>query len=349
MTNKTRYALLGAILILVIASILYFESSRIDTSTINQEASIANIDESEEKDMMYEQAKEIVRPSGYVNSEPITIKDFIGEKVVLIDFMTYSCINCQRTYPYLNAWHEKYKDHGLQIIGIHTPEFDFEKNIDNVRDAAARFGLEFPLVLDNDYGTWRAYGNRYWPRKYLIDIDGYVVYDHIGEGAYDKTEYKIQKLLKERMDKLGLEEEAPKGLADPENVQVRDRAGPISPEIYFGSLRNDLIEVDSAPVDPILNQLYLVGDWNIEGEYAQALSAESKVVFKYQASKIFFVASASEDVGITVLRDGEEINLLAVNEEKLYTVLENPEGYGEYTLEFQGDKPGLKVYTFTFG
>lgn len=348
MSNKTRYALLGAVLIIVVATIVYIESGRISTSTINQEASIEDIDSSVEKDMMYEKAKEIVRPSGYVNSDPIKISDFIGEKVVMIDFMTYSCINCQRTYPYLNAWHEKYKDQGLQIIGIHTPEFDFEKDIDNVRDAAVQFGLEFPLVLDNDYGTWRAYGNRYWPRKYLIDIDGYIVYDHIGEGAYDETEMKIKELLEERADKLDEEIELDDSFVDP-NAIVVDKSGPRSPEIYFGSLRNNLLEVDTVPENPITNQLYLVGDWDIEPEYAEALTANSKVVFKYQASVVYFVASADSDVEVTVMRNGQEINKFTVNDEKLYTVIENPEGYGEYTLEFSGDKPGLKIYTFTFG
>jgi thiol-disulfide isomerase/thioredoxin len=348
MSNKTRYALLAAILIIIVATIVYTESGRISTSTINQEASIENVDESVEKDMMYEKAKEIVRPAGYVNSDPIKIEDYIGGKVILLDFMTYSCINCQRTYPYLNAWWEKYKDKGLQIIGIHTPEFDFEKNINNVMKAAQQFGLKFPLVLDNDYGTWRAYGNRYWPRKYLIDIDGYIVYDHIGEGAYQEAESKIKELLLERAEKLGEEVDIDNSFANPEAV-VADKSGPLSPETYFGSLRNNLKKVEEVPANPVLNQLYLVGDWNIEEEYAEALTTESKVIFKYRASVVYFVASADSDVEVTVLRDGKEINQITVNNETLYTLIENPEGYGEYILEFSGNKSGLKVYTFTFG
>ncbi len=348
MSNKTRYALLAAILIIIIATIVYMESGRISTSTIVQEASIENVDSSVEKDMMYEKAKEIVRPAGFVNSDPIKIEDFIGKKVILLDFMTYSCINCQRTYPYLNAWWDKYKDQGLQIIGIHTPEFDFEKDIKNVMAAAERFGLKFPLVLDNDYGTWRAYGNRYWPRKYLIDIDGYIVYDHIGEGAYQEAESKIQELLKERAEKLGENVEISTGFVNP-NAEVADKSGPLSPETYFGSLRNNLKQVEEAPTNPLFNQAYLVGDWNITPEYAESLNADSKVVFKYKASKVYFVASSDSDVKVKVLRDGKEINSFTVNDEKLYTLIDNPEGYGQYTLEFSGDKPGLKVYTFTFG
>src|SRR3989344_7615215 len=135
-----------------------------------------------------EKYKEIVNPSGFVNTDGITVGSQVGKKVVLVDFMTYSCINCQRTFPYLNAWYKKYKDQGLEIIGIHTPEFAFEKDIENVREAMKRFGIMHPVVLDNDYATWRAYGNRFWPRKYLIDIHGDIVYDHIGEGAYEETE-----------------------------------------------------------------------------------------------------------------------------------------------------------------
>lgn len=146
---------------------------------------------------------EFVNPSGFVNTEAFTMRELVGTKVVLIEFMTYSCINCQRTFPYVNTWYEKYKDQGLEIVGIHTPEFSFERNIDNVREAMKKEGITYPIVLDNDYATWRAYGNNYWPRQYLIDIDGNVVYDHIGEGAYRETEEKIQELLAERKERLG--------------------------------------------------------------------------------------------------------------------------------------------------
>jgi cytochrome c biogenesis protein CcdA/thiol-disulfide isomerase/thioredoxin len=154
------------------------------------------------KEQFYPRYNEIVDPSGFVNTDPITIGELIGDKVVLIDFWTYSCINCQRTLPYLTSWYEKYRDTGLEIVGIHTPEFAFEKNTDNVIEAANKFGITYPIVLDNDYATWGAYKNQYWPHKYLIDIDGFIVYDHIGEGAYEETEAKIQELLEERSEVL---------------------------------------------------------------------------------------------------------------------------------------------------
>lgn len=162
-------------------------------------------------------AQKIVNSSGYVNTggEPITIKEFIGKEVILVDFMTYSCINCQRTFPYVTAWWEKYKDEGLQVIGIHTPEFDFEKKKTNVVRAMEKFGIEYPVVLDNAYGTWRSYENHYWPHKFLIDIHGCIVYDHIGEGAYRQTEQVIQRLLEERARVLGSENSVPGGFVSP--------------------------------------------------------------------------------------------------------------------------------------
>ena len=172
----------------------------------------------------YPRAVEIVNPSGFINTAPMKLADIIGTKIIMIDFWTYSCINCQRTTPYLNAWYKKYKDAGLEIVSIHTPEFDFEKKYDNVLAAVKKFEIMYPVILDNDYGTWSAYGNRYWPHKYLIDIDGYIVYDHIGEGAYDETERVIQKLLQEKMLRTGSATKIGSDLASPPPVDV-PRAG----------------------------------------------------------------------------------------------------------------------------
>ena len=150
---------------------------------------------------------EFVNPSGFVNTNGKTIKmsDYIGKDVVLVELMTYSCINCQRTFPYMNSWHEKYKDEGLTVIGVHTPEFAFEKKIENVETAMKEFGIMFPVVLDNNYETWNAYDNRFWPRRYLVDIEGNIVFDHIGEGKYTETELQILELLKQRNEVSGIE------------------------------------------------------------------------------------------------------------------------------------------------
>jgi thiol-disulfide isomerase/thioredoxin len=148
---------------------------------------------------------EIQNPSGFVNTDgtAVTIEQYVGTHVILLNVMTYSCINCQRTFPYVNQWYEQYKDEGLIVIGIHTPEFAYEKDKNNVEIAMKKFDITYPVVLDNEYATWKALGNRFWPRKYLIDINGNIVYDHIGEGAYEETEQVIQTLLKERTAVLG--------------------------------------------------------------------------------------------------------------------------------------------------
>ncbi len=144
----------------------------------------------------YELAPELRGFASWINSEPLTLEELRGS-VVLVDFWTYTCINCIRTLPFLKDWHEKYSDKGLTIIGVHTPEFEFEKIRDNVIEAADGYGLLYPIAQDNDYKTWRAFENRFWPAKYLIDKDGYIRYTHFGEGAYDETEEKIRELLAE--------------------------------------------------------------------------------------------------------------------------------------------------------
>ena len=141
----------------------------------------------------YQPAIEIADPTGFVNaSSDFKLANLVGKNVILLDFWTYSCINCIRTIPYLNAWYDRYHDQGLEIVGIHTPEFAFESNISNVEAATQKYGIEYPVVLDSNYGTWDAYGNLYWPHEYLIDMAGYIVHDQIGEGNYGETETEIQ-------------------------------------------------------------------------------------------------------------------------------------------------------------
>ena len=143
-------------------------------------------------------APELVDTGQWINSEPFTLSDQMEKgKVVLVDFWTYTCINCIRTLPYMKDWHEKYADRGLVILGVHSPEFEFEKVFENVTEAVERFGLKYAIVQDNEYGTWNAFNNRYWPAKYLIDVNRTIRYYHFGEGAYDKTEEAIRELLVE--------------------------------------------------------------------------------------------------------------------------------------------------------
>ena len=314
-----------------------------------------------------ERYKEIAMPAGFVNSDGIAIGDLVGKKVILIDFLTYSCINCQRTFPYVNAWYEAYKDQGLEIIGIHTPEFAFEKNIENVRDAMKQFGIMHPIVLDNDYATWRAFGNQYWPRKYLIDIHGNIVYDHIGEGAYEETEQKIRELLAERAQVLGeAQKNVPASLAADTILTQKNTAR--SPETYFGSLRNERfangvagqsgLQTLSLPQELRANMLYLGGVWDIQPEHAEAMK-ESVVQFRYTAGEVYLVAESDVGAIIEVFQDGvlvhdamgEDVTregTLSVQESRLYKLIKNTKA-GEHTLELRVRGKGARLFAFTFG
>lgn len=317
--------------------------------------------------------REIADPAGFVNTSGIKLADLIGKKVILVDFMTYSCINCIRTFPYLNAWYDAYKDQGLEIVAIHTPEFAFEKNLENVRRAMQRYGIKFPVVLDNTYGTWNAYENSYWPRKYLIDIDGYIVYDHVGEGGYDETEAKIRELL---MEKKARDHEAadtlqqtfahPTGMVTSINAQ--------SPETYFGAARNEYLgngspnaegrQTFSASGHAALNELLLDGTWDMQKEYAKNAQPLARILYRYAAGKLYFVTSADGNTRVRVLRDGKPLtadtagsdivfengqSYLHVQEERLYNLIDDKRGAGEHDLELIIETPGLEAYTFTFG
>ncbi len=327
---------------------------------------------SKEKATRYELAKEITTPDGFVNTAgvPITINSLIGKKVILIDFWTYSCINCQRTTPYLNAWYEKYKDKGLEIIGVHTPEFEFEKEYANVKTAVEKLGIQFPVVLDNDYSTWTAYKNQYWPRKYLIDIDGYVVYDHIGEGGYEETEKKIQEALTERMAVLG--EQGSINQLVTKEIPLQEEA--TSPETYFGATRNHYLGNGSPGVSGIqkglvipskshLNALYLSGDWDFNNEFAQNSSNEASIVYTYKAKDVFFVAQSDTDTVLEVLRDGKPLEgdlgsdivttsegktVVTIRGARLYKIIQGSTSE-THTLKFLIKKPGFSAFTFTFG
>ena len=405
----TRTIILGLVLVAIVGSIAYFESlkpARIPsgggevvvvqdvqipeascTSTECTSAAaksgsgevikkLAAVKASEaamkEKAAKYERAKEIVDPTGFINTPPIKVSDLIGKKVILVDFWTYSCINCVRTFPYLNAWYEKYKSKGFEILGIHTPEFDFEKILSNVQAAVAKFGIKYPVILDSNYGTWRNYNNQYWPHEFLIDIDGFIVHDHIGEGAYDETEAQIQALLKERMERVGEAGSVAGGMANPASVIGIEFGKVGSPETYFGAARNEFLgngPVNSAgpysftvstSISP--NKLYLGGDWNMDKEFAESKSAGAEIVYKYNAKNVYLVASSDAGVKIKILRDGKPLGAEAgadvvregsdtvvnVKESRLYKLIEGAD-YGTHTIEIIIETPGLKAFAFTFG
>jgi cytochrome c biogenesis protein CcdA/thiol-disulfide isomerase/thioredoxin len=312
------------------------------------------------KAQLYKKAPELVNPSGFVNTDgkPIKLADYKGKKVVLIDVWTYSCINCQRTLPYVKAWYDKYKDQGLEIVGLHTPEFAFEKVQKNVEDAVKRDGITYPVVLDNDYATWNAYGNQYWPRKYLIDLDGYIIYDHIGEGNYDETEKAIQKALADRASILNTPEKIDTNVAKPKDVITIDEAAVGSPETYFGAMRNQYLgngKVGTTgdfnftlPQKPSLNTLYLGGTWTIQTENAISKSPDATVEFSYSSKNVYMVASAAAPIDVDVYVDGVKVKTVTIKDEKLYTLVEGKD-YEQHTLLLKAHGAGLQAFTFTFG
>lgn len=362
----TRAIVLAGVLGVISGAIYLLENQRAGVLPVIQSVSVA--DGTATKKAQLEPAQELVAIDGYINTNPFTIQNLIGEKIILLDFWTYSCINCQRTIPYLRAWHEKYASDGLVIIGVHTPEFAFEKKMENVQRAVDQFGIQYPVVLDNNYGTWQAYGNRYWPRKYLIDIDGYVVYDHIGEGEYNQTEQAIQRALQERADRLGIASLFDTRLSTPTSTESVVRGNPYSPEVYFGASRNTLLSNGIAgklgaqdfvrPVLTATNRLYLVGKWQLFAEYAQA-EVGASFVFPYQAQKVFMVARADSPVRAKILLDGKPITrsfagenvadgVVILQPDQLYRIIAD-DTWSEHTLEVIFLDPGAQIFTLTFG
>src|SRR5919106_1679825 len=330
----------------------------------------------------FKKAPEFDKITGYINTEPINLSDLKG-KVVLVDFWTYSCINCIRTIPYLVDWNEKYADRGLVIVGIHAPEFEFEKNIDNVKAAVQKYGIKYPVLQDNDKGTWDAYQNRYWPRKYLIDNEGYIRYDHIGEGGYTEIEKVIQSLLTERAAQAGISEinlNINKNTTTPKNVQTVDFAKVNTPELYFGyqlaraplgspeGFKPNQIVTYSVPQrsDIKPNAIYLIGDWKNNADNMELQSDTGRIALVYSAKSANIVAggkgttttttnelSVSEDGSALTNKTGRGMDLsdqgkLVVDGQRLYN-LSMHEGYDWHSLIIDVKGKGFQIYTFTFG
>ncbi|MBS3068621.1 redoxin domain-containing protein [Candidatus Micrarchaeota archaeon] len=312
---------------------------------------------SEIKETSANKAPELQGIKGYINTDGKEIKlaDYVGKKVILIDFWTYTCINCIRTFPYLKQWDDKYRDEGLQIIGVHTPEFDFEKVYDNVKNAVAEHGLKYPVVLDNAYATWRAYDNHYWPAKYLIDKNGKIVYSHFGEGNYDETERKIQELLADLKNTTVQE-----SIVKPTGVEVV--SGSIgTPELYFGynfrradlgnqpkyMLANGIFDF-VIPVDISPNKPYLEGTWAHNADDFELVSNTGRILLRYKAKNVNIVAGNNDSSTIIVSVDGEKHKEIMVGEFDLYRVVEGND-YESHLLELNITGKGFKINTFTFG
>ena len=364
--------LLVVIVILIIAAIFVL-TPKDNTALVEKETIVKGMTASQ-KTGTYDLAAELQGISGYINTpQGFKLADVQG-KVILVDFWTFSCINCIRTQPFLNAWHEKYADKGLVIVGVHAPEFDFEKELKNVQAAVTKEGINYPVVLDNDFSTWRAYKNRYWPTKYLIDADGFIRYTHIGEGEYAETEEMIQQLLKERDEKLQLEEKVANEITDEIGSQDFTQIG--TPELYLGYefARAPLGNVEGfkpeetvaytfpAEADAIEpNLVYLEGDWKNSADYMELVSETGKVLLYYKAKALNIVAG--NPAAAIIYLDGNPLPpthygdavalenntpVARINEKTLYNLVSAPD-YDPHLIEFEVQGKGFQLYTFTFG
>ena len=293
-------------------------------------------------------------------------------KVVLVDFWTYTCINWQRTQPYVRYWAEKYKDQGLVVIGVHTPEFAFEKDVDNIRPALKTFRVEYPVAVDSNYAVWDAFGNRFWPAVYVADAKGNIRYHHFGEGEYERTEAVIQQLLRDagysgkgndavKIDPRGSEVAADwENLRSGENYLGRDKAeGFSSPGgALVGKSRKY-----AAPRSLRLNQWALSGDWTVSAGAAALDKANGRVVYRFHARDVHLVMGSSargSAVRFRVLLDGrppgnahgtdiDEQGYGTVTEQRLYQLIRQPKPITDRTFEIEFLGPGVEAYAFTFG
>jgi cytochrome c biogenesis protein CcdA/thiol-disulfide isomerase/thioredoxin len=292
----------------------------------------------------YGAAPDLSKISGWINGPPLGLHELRG-KVVLLDFWTYSCINCLRTLPYLKKWDERYRSKGLVILGVHTPEFAFEHDFGNVRAAVKRLGVRYPVALDNDYGTWKAYGNNYWPAHYLIDQAGRVRELHIGEGDYDETEHNIRLLLR-----AGQSGRLPRNVRDPDRTPRQLR----TPESYLGYLRIGNYEGSALRTDTPAKYTFpatLAGDtyayagtWTVEGERIVA-GPNARLRLRYLARDVYLVLAGHGTV--QVLLDGKPHGTVQVEGDRLYTLVSG-KTTRDSLLELRFS-PGLSAYAFTFG
>ncbi len=306
----------------------------------------------------------------WINSPPLTREQLRG-KVVVVDFWTYSCINCLRALPYVRAWAEKYRDQGLVVIGVHTPEFAFEKSEANVREAVARLGVTYPVAMDNDFAVWRAFNNQYWPAHYFIDAQGRIRHHHFGEGDYDGSERVIQQLLKEA------------GAADiaSDLVQVQaqgaeaaaDMAQIASPETYVGYARAENFRSPGGfardavktygPAALRLNDWSLTGPWRVTREHAALTAPGGRLAFRFKARDLHLVmgpgqgdagvrfrvridgAAPGSDAGSDIDAQGQG----RVDRQRLYQLIRQVGPVRERTFEIEFLDPGVQVFAFTFG
>lgn len=313
----------------------------------------------------------LVGATTWLNSQPFTVNQLRG-KVVLINFCTYTCINWLRQLPYVRAWSEKYQDQGLTVIGVHTPEFEFEKNIDNVRRALTDMRIDYPIAVDNDYAVWRAFENRYWPALYFIDRQGRIRHHHFGEGEYERSEQVIQQLLSEsgtdrvaqeivEVEACGIEAAADwNSLRSPENYLGYERTE------NFASLGNAVLNKPhayTAPAQLQRNQWALSGDWTIGRQAIVLNQPGGRITYRFHARDLHLVMgpiAPGTSVRFRVFLDGQPVVAAhgldvdergegTVSEQRLYQLLRQPQPIRDRQFEIEFLDSGVEAFAFTFG
>ena len=307
----------------------------------------------------------------WLNSPPLTAAGLRG-KVVLVDFWTYTCINWLRTLPYVRAWAEKYKDQGLVVIGVHTPEFAFEKNVDNVRRAVKDLRVDYPVAIDSDYAVWRAFNNHYWPALYFVDAQGHIRHHHFGEGGYERSEMILQQLLAEAgMGDTGQELVS----VDARGIEAAaDWSSLRSPETYVGYERTenfaspggvvlDEPHVYAAPARLRLNHWSLSGDWTVGRQATVLNQANGRIAYRFHARDLHLVmgpAARGTSVRFRVLIDGQPPEAAhgidvdeqgdgTATEQRLYQLIRQPKPIVDRQFEIGFLDPGVEAFAFTFG
>jgi len=330
-TEVLRYSMGIIIIVFSLFGLFEFNIGEvvIFNSTVEKEINLNRLKEALSEKYKAAEFKDIEK---WFNSTPLKMEDLRG-KVVLVDFWTYSCINCVRTLPHIKEWYSKYHDKGFVVVGVHSPEFAFEAEAKNVEKAIEKFAIEHPVAMDNQFSTWYNYNNEYWPAHYLIDKEGNVVYVHYGEGEYDTTENNIRYLL-------GLNDEYKPNIVETETSSTQ------TPETYLGTLRAD---GETTKVDIPLDSWKLEGDWKREGEYIESISAGAKITINYRAKNVFLVMESLNGSDINVnISNGNNVSLIQVNNSDLYKIVENDEAK-QSLLTITAEKEGLRLYAFTFG
>jgi thiol-disulfide isomerase/thioredoxin len=336
-------------------------------------------------------APEFAQISGYINTpnnnnSPITLSSLKG-KVVLLYIWTYTCINSIRPMPYIDDWNQKYSNKGLVVVGVHSPEFQFEKNYANVKDAVQRFGIRYPVILDSDHGTWNAYGNNYWPRFYLIDTQGYIRYDHIGEGSYDQIEKSIQSLVAERAALMGAKEISfdakPTTIIKPGSLQYIDLRQNTTPEIYIGydTARAPLGNPEGFKPHQIVpysipssanfkpDIVYLQGNWKNNPDNMELQNDTGRIALLYYAKSVNIIAGGRGGGIVTNDKEieggapvataaatsnkslGEDLSSegnFRIDGQRLYNLAIH-NNYAAHYIIIDVKGKGFQFYTFTFG